>query len=277
MRIAVFSDVQGNLPAMQATVAHIQAWGPDLVLMNGDLVNRGPSSLQCLTLFAPLQETAGWIPLRGNHEDFVLRCAYVPPRSPIDAELRRFADWTRMQLGEKLYTLEPWPDHLSLTGPESSWLHVTHGTLAGNRDGISWKVPDERLPEKLLEGVDVFVTAHTHKPMQRWFRGTHILNVGSVGSPFDGDPRASYGQLEWNRGEWKTRIVRLDYDRAQTARDFRDSGFHEQAGPLGAILFEEWRRAEIMMRHWVARYRAPVEAGEISLRRSVREFLGACA
>ncbi len=277
MRIAVFSDVQGNLPAMQAAVAHIEAWAPDLVLMNGDLVNRGPSSLQCVNLFSRLQQEAGWIALRGNHEDFILRCAREPPRSAIDAELRRFADWTRIQLGDRLRALEPWPDHLSLQGPNDSWVHVTHGTLAGNRDGISWKVPDERLPEKLLSGVDLFVTAHTHKPMQRWFRGVQILNVGSVGSPFDGDPRASYGQLEWLRGRWQARVVRLEYDRAQSARDFRDSGFHEQTGPLGRILFEEWRRAELMMRHWAARYRTPVLSGEISLQRSVREFLSACA
>ena len=39
MKIAVFSDVQGNLPAMEATVEHIRAWRPDLVILNGDLVN----------------------------------------------------------------------------------------------------------------------------------------------------------------------------------------------------------------------------------------------
>ena len=44
MKIAVFSDVQGNLAAFETVVEHIQAWRPDLVLMNGDLVNRGPSS-----------------------------------------------------------------------------------------------------------------------------------------------------------------------------------------------------------------------------------------
>jgi hypothetical protein len=45
MKIAVFSDAQGNLPAMEAVMEDILAWGPDLVVMNDDLVNRGPLSL----------------------------------------------------------------------------------------------------------------------------------------------------------------------------------------------------------------------------------------
>ena len=51
MRVAVFSDVQANLPALETCVAHIQGWNPDLVVMAGDLINRGPRSDACLGLF----------------------------------------------------------------------------------------------------------------------------------------------------------------------------------------------------------------------------------
>jgi len=79
MKVAVFSDVQGNLPAMEVAVEHILAWDPDLVVMDGDLVNRGPSSAACLDLFETLHCGHGWIPVLGNHEVWVLRCARQAP------------------------------------------------------------------------------------------------------------------------------------------------------------------------------------------------------
>jgi predicted phosphodiesterase len=274
MRVAIFSDVQGNLPALQVTVEHIDAWGADLTVSNGDLINRGPNSLGCLDLFERLRADSGWLPLRGNHEDFVLRCAHQPPDNPIDADLRRFADWTCQQLQDRVGATATWADHLCLHAPAAdSWVHATHGTLLGNRDGISQSVPDEQLTARLPEGVAVFVTAHTHKPLERHFKGTHILNVGSVGSPFDGDTRASYGQLEFRKGAWHTRIVRLDYDRQQTEGEFRRSGFLDQGGPLAKLIYREWRDALPLMPHWHREYGSAVLSGQISLERAVREFL----
>ena len=278
MKVAVFSDVQGNLPAMQVAVEHILSWRPELVVMNGDLVNRGPNSLACLELFEQLRRELGWLPLRGNHEDFVLGCGREPATSPIDADMRRFADWTCHRLGERIGLIDTWPDHLCFHAPGADrWVHVTHGTLLGNRDGISQSVPDERLREKIPEDIDVFVTAHTHKPLSRRFGATQILNVGSVGSPFDGDIRASYGQLQFRDGRWHTRIIRLPYDRGRTEREFRESGFMDQGGPLAAVIYEEWRRAELLMPHWHGRYRDAVLDGQIGLEQAVREFLDGLA
>jgi hypothetical protein len=152
-------------------------------------------------------------------------------------------------------------------------VHVTHGTLAGNRDGISASVRDEDLLGRLPEGVALFVTAHTHKPLQRIVNGIHVLNVGSVGSPFDGDPRGSYGQLEYGRGRWRARVVRLPYDRHRTERDFLESGFIDEGGPLARIVYEEWRRARLLMPTWHERYRPAVQAGTLSLERAVWELL----
>ncbi len=273
MKITVFSDVQGNLPAMEVAVAHIRDWRPDLVVMNGDLVNRGPASDACLDLFRTLQDDEGWLPLRGNHEDYVLHCDRHPPHSSLDRAMRRFADWTAERLGGRLEALRKWPDHLCLQGPGDTWVHITHGSLLGNRDGISASVPDERLAQRVPEDTDLFVVAHTHKPLERDFRGTRILNVGSVGSPFDGDPRASYGQIEYRDGRWRMRIIRLAYDRQRTERDFHESGFLEQGGPLAEFIYQEWLRASLMMPLLRARYLQPIVQGEMALEQAVQEFL----
>jgi predicted phosphodiesterase len=274
MKVAVFSDVQANLPAMEVVVDEILREDPDLVVMDGDLVNRGPSSLACVRLFDRLRKERGWLPVKGNHEGWILRCAQEPPRDALEAQMRRFADWTYAQIREEIGAIEGWPDHLCFHGADSTqWVHVTHGTMAGNRFGITANVPDEDIRGNLPEDVALFVTAHTHRPLHRDLDGTPILNVGSVGSPFDGDVRGSYALLEERAGRWTWTIVRFDYDRARAERDFHDSGFIEEGGPLARILFEEWRQARLLMPYWRRELEPAVLAGERDLAEAVECFL----
>ena len=274
MKVAIFSDVQANLPAMEVAVAAILNWNPDLIIMASDLVNRGPKSLACLEVFDQLRRERGWLPVNGNHETWVLRLLREGPANELDAQMRQFGDWTARQLLPMIAALTDWPDHLCFDGGhEASWVHVTHGTLAGNRYGISARTPDDELRGALPPDIALFVTAHTHRPLTRVFEGTPILNVGSVGSPFDGDPRGSYALLEMRGGRWRWEIVRFEYDRDRMERDFRESGFIDEGGPLARILFEEWRQAHPLMPAWRRDYEPAVLAGERPLAPAVADFL----
>lgn len=274
MKVAVFSDVQGNLPAMETVIDNIAQWSPDLVVMNGDLVNRGPSSLDCLLLFDQLRHSQAWLPLQGNHEEYVLYCCDNPPDSPAESRLRKFTDWTAHQIGDRAHLIQDWPDHLTFAGgTHDDWVHITHGTLAGNRDGVTPERADDYLISKAPADIALFVTAHTHRPMLRQFGDLQVVNTGSAGAPFDGDTRASYAQLEFRNGRWHTRIVRLKYDRARTARDFRDSGFLIDGGPLARLIFEEWRVARMMIADWNKTYRQAVLAGAIDVDQAVDAYL----
>jgi diadenosine tetraphosphatase ApaH/serine/threonine PP2A family protein phosphatase len=169
--------------------------------------------------------------------------------------------------------LHRWPDHLCLQGPAGDWLHATHGSLAGNRDGISHSTTDVALRERIPLDAALFVVAHTHKPLLRHYQGVDIVNVGSVGSPFDGNPRASYARIEYRRGRWHSDIVRFDYDREQTRRDFQQSGFLDQAGPLAGFIFAEWERAQLMMPRFLEQYLPRLRQGDISLEQAIERFL----
>ncbi|MGB5832108.1 MAG: metallophosphoesterase [Thiohalocapsa sp.] len=274
MKVAVFSDVQANVPAMEAAVDHIEKWKPDLVVMAGDLINRGPDSRGCLALFDSKRLESGWLPVYGNHEVWVRHCGQSTPASEGERQIRLFADFAWRQIAELAETLRDWPDHLCLHPPHSdAWLHVTHGTMAGNRDGITPGTSDESLIGKLPDGVSLFVTGHTHRPHQRRIQGMDIVNIGSVGSPFDGDPRASYGQFTWRHGRWDARIERFPYDRERTRRDFDDSGFLDQGGPLAQMIYSEWEQARLLMPGWRRRYQQAVLDGEITLRESVDTYM----
>ena len=274
MKVAVFSDVQANLPALEEAVEHIETWRPDLVIMAGDLINRGPDSLGCLELFDEKRRESGWLPVKGNHEDWVLRCGQQAPVSVGDRDIRRFADWTWRQIAPRADALRDWADHLCLAPPGAdAWMHVTHGTMAGNRDGITPGTSDESLVGKLPEGVALFVTAHTHRPHQRRTQGMDVVNIGSVGSPFDGDPRASYGQFTWQQGRWHVQIPRFAYDRARAARDFEDSGFLDEGGPLARLVYLEWERSQLLMSEWRRRFQQLVLDDELTLAQSIDTYL----
>ncbi|MBK1695029.1 metallophosphoesterase [Chromatium weissei] len=274
MKVAIFSDVQANLPAMQTAATQILAWQPDLVIMAGDLVNRGPSSLACVEYFDELRRSHGWLPVMGNHESWMLRCASSPPKTGIEEVLQRFAAWTYQQIQPRMSALENWPDHLCFHGDHAdSWVHVTHASMISNRFGITANITEAQIQDALPPDIALFVTAHTHRPMQRILNGVPILNVGSVGSPFDGDVRGSYGRLEWRGDCWHSEIIRFDYDREQAERDFWKLGFIDGGGPVARILFEEWRQARPLMSRWRNDYEPAVLAGERNADVAVTAFL----
>lgn len=273
MKIAIFSDVQANLPAMEVAVERILRWNADLVIMDGDLINRGPQSLACLEFFETLRHQHGWLPVQGNHETWIWRCLHEAPRTALEAEMRRFADWTLDQIRPRLDALRNWPDHLCFHDPSAGWVHVTHGSMRGNRHGITAHLSESEIAEVLPPDVALFVTAHTHRPLSRIVNATSVLNVGSVGSPFDGDPRGSFALLEVRAGRWEWEIVRFDYDRDRARRDFLDSGFIEDGGPLARILYEEWHRARLLMPLWRRDFEPAVLAGERALTAAVDAFL----
>jgi predicted phosphodiesterase len=206
MKIAVLSDVHGNVPALEAVFDDLDQWRPDQVIFNGDVVNRGPYSLRCLQLIHKQYPSAQL--LKGNHENFVLSCAESLQNPDVpEYDLYRFTYWTAKTLGQTVEDIKQWPDHLDLTElDDGSTFHITHGSRLGNRSGIEPGTPDEELAAKLGTPCDLFIASHTHKPLVRRFNGRHswsipvlldnlsmeihaLLMAGSATEMVDGVPR----------------------------------------------------------------------------------------
>jgi predicted phosphodiesterase len=272
MKLAVLSDIHGNLPALEAVVDDLLRWRPDRIVVNGDLINRGPNSLACLRLLQ--REFTGIELVKGNHEDFVLTCAardYDQNHPAFD--LRRFAHWTFAQLGEVMDEIRLWRDHIDDHSLQGGALHITHASRRGKRDGISQRTADEELPEKLGERRALFITSHTHKPLVRQFDGTLIVNTGSVGSPSDHDPRAAYGRFQFDGSAWRAEVIRISYDHLRAQHDFHASGFIEEGGPLTRLMLEELRHARVFVGPWNERYLQAVQVGAIDVASAVERFL----
>lgn len=275
MKLAVLSDIHGNWPALQATVADIDAWRPDRVVVNGDIVNDGPNSPACWKLIRQRRRDDGWIVLRGNHEEYV--AGWLDPALPRKGpayDLMRVSHWTYRQMNGQVAELAGLPERWRWTAPDDATLIAMHASPAGIRAGIYPFTSDEEARRRIPPDAAIFVTAHTHIPFVRAVDGTQLVNIGSVGAPGDGDGRAAYGRLTWTRAAgWRAAIARVAYDRAQAERDFYDSGFMAEAGPEAELSLVQFQLMRDVRTLWAATYRERILSGALSVAEAVRLWL----
>lgn len=274
MKIAVLADIHGNFPALEAVTAHLEQWQPDQVVVAGDIVNRGPRSLDCLRFVQNKQATAGWLAIRGNHEDYVISQARPDaPRSGPVFETHCNTYWTYQQLQAEASVLATMPFKQQLLGPDGSLICLTHASLRGIRNGIYPSTPDDELQQKIEPAASLFCVGHTHWPLLRRLNGTLVVNAGAVGLPFDGDTRTCYAQVQWQHGYWSAEIIRLEYDRARAERDFFETGFMANSGALAALILDEFRTARSHLYQWSELYQARVLAGEMTMEESACTYM----
>ncbi len=278
MKLAVLADIHANLYGMQAVFDHIDRWGPDQVVVAGDVINRGPRPLECLTAVLERKRAQGWQIVLGNHEQYVIHQHQAREQSALERELFLPSRWTAEKIAALVETIAQWPLCIELEEIplDSGSVRITHASMRHTRDGIFPQTRDDELPEKIgAPAPALLCVGHTHIPLMRRFGGTLIVNVGAAGMPFDGDQRVSYAQLTWRAGAWHAEIIRLRYDHDQAERDFVVSGFIDQAGPLTRIMLEELRGSYGLLFEWTRDYEARVLAGELGIAASVEAYLRA--
>lgn len=276
MKLAVLADIHSNWRALQTVANHIERWQPDRVVVAGDVINRGPRPVECLDFVLKMQRERGWRLVLGNHEEYVIHHAH--PREPIAGpwvQIWGSSRWTYEKLKCDVSALEAMPLQQSWLTPDDTEVRVVHASMRGTRDGIFLETPDDLLREQIAPPPKLFIVGHTHKPLVRTIDETLVVNVGAVGLPFDLDPRACYAQLTWQAGRWSTKIVRVDYDRVQADRDFDETGFIEEAGPIALLIRDELAQARSNLFEWTRDYEAAVIAGHMTVADSVTRFLAA--
>jgi predicted phosphodiesterase len=277
MKVAVISDIHANLVAFRRVLADLAAWQPDIVVVAGDTVKRGPRPREGLEIVLEKQRTEGWLVVRGNHEDYVIDQGnpQAPSSGPV-YETHQASYWTYQKLGKNVADLVQMPFQVSFPGPDGREFRVAHASMTGNRHGIYPETGEMQL-RSLIGPADktpaVFVVGHTHRPLIRQVGETFVVNAGSAGLPFDGCTRPSYARLEWLGESWKAQIQRLEYDLAQAERDFFESGYAAGAGPLTDLVLIELRSARSQLYYWAISYQEQVMAGEMSMRASIDAYL----
>ncbi|MEC1525096.1 metallophosphoesterase family protein [Neobacillus niacini] len=211
MKIAFISDIHGNAIALDAVLQDIEQQGIDQIYVLGDICYRGPEPKRSLDLVRSLHTEV----IKGNADEWVVRGVQKGEVADKVLELMNLErQWTVKQLEPTdIEYLESLPTTLNLT-IEDVQLSAFHATPTSLFDVILPNADDNQIETSLMQaqGSQVFIYAHIHKPYIRYINGKVIMNIGSVGLPFDGLTKASYGLVEVEDGHIKTSIRRVNYD-----------------------------------------------------------------
>jgi predicted phosphodiesterase len=204
--LAVLYDIHGNLPALEAVLGDARSAGAEQFLLGGDYALFGPFPGETVAALRRL-ETVGRI--RGN----VDRWSAHPDEAPDDPLIQEAISGCRDALGdEALAELDSLPEQLVLGG--ARYCHAS--PVSDLRSFLPSPGDDEA---ELLAGVTErrLVFGHTHLAFKRTSEaGIELINPGSVGMPFDEDPRASYAMVGQD-GSVEHRRVAYDNEAAAEA------------------------------------------------------------
>ncbi len=239
-RIAIISDIHGNLPAFDAVRGDIKERGIDEVLVAGDLVGRGPQGDDVVCRVRDL----GWLSVRGNHEDYLVAFRdRTVPKEWFELDEWAAARWMADELSESsLDYIRDLP--FSMRSQLESGVLVFHGTPRSNREGLGkWSDPDLLKETLFCEDCEVMVVAHTHRAEAWNIDGRLLINVGSVGLPFNGDAAAQYAIIEKADGSWSHELATVAYDFEKIEKVYHDSGFLSSGGLTSRLLLKELKYA----------------------------------
>jgi putative phosphoesterase len=233
--VAIFSDVHGNLNALQAVLADVRTGAVDRVYCLGDLVGYGPDPNGVIDTV----REEGIPTIMGNYDEGVGfdlgHCGCFYP----DSEAKRigvssYEFTSKTVTAERKTYLRELPRELRLE-IDGMRVHLVHGSP---RKINEYLLPtrDRRTYDRLAaaEESDVLVFGHTHRPWHKMYGNVLFVNVGSAGRPTDGDPRAAYTILRFGPGiPVEVEDVRVEYDVEGTAAAMLEVGLPaELAGIL---------------------------------------------
>jgi putative phosphoesterase len=216
-RIAVLSDVHGNLVALEAVLAEIRREKPDAVLVAGDLVLNGPDPNGTVDALRVL-ESEGALIVSGNTDiavgDFDYGSAFPHYQDGVPDTVREAAEWAHDELGDdQLDWLRRLPAERRLRAEDETLVLAVHASPGSQTRGFD-RALDANVIFEQAAATDarVICVGHTHMPEVRDLGWKVIVNAGSVGYVFDGDPTASWAMVTIAGGIVDAAIRRTPFD-----------------------------------------------------------------
>jgi putative phosphoesterase len=223
MKLAILSDIHGNLPALDAVLGDITSQSVAAVYCLGDLVGYAAFPNEVVDRIRRER-----IPtIIGNYDDGVgfdrdeCGCAY---REPAEKALGdQSLAWTKAHTTAENKAFLQTLHHELRFETNGKRMLLVHGSPRKMNEYLFEDRPlssFERLAAS--SNADVIVYGHTHKPYTKYVNDVLFVNVGSVGKPKDGDWRACYALLEPGASD-PVRFVRVEYDLKQVTDAIRQS------------------------------------------------------
>jgi predicted phosphodiesterase len=214
LRIAILSDIHGNLPALEAVIADLATQSPDEIWCGGDLGWIGPWAAECIARV----RGEGWPTIKGNTDVWITGDPQGVESADERAEFEDIARAHAISDDDARWLIDLPLGH---TGPGS--ILLVHGTPQTPFDAPMPDAPASEFAPYASEATLV-VYAHVHRAfVRRLAEGTLVCNTGSVGLPMDADT-ASYLVIERDGADLTLRHRRVAFDRARAIERARAVG-----------------------------------------------------
>lgn len=243
MRIALFSDIHANLPALQACLISIEEQQVDAVYCLGDLVGYNVWPNEVINEI----RRRGIPTIKGNYDEGIglmsgdCGCAYKTEKDKEMGNISISYTDSVVKPEERKY-LRTLPAHIRVEftlNNDKLNLLLVHGSPRKINEYL-FEDRDEKSMLRIMEGAeaDIMCFGHTHKPYHRVLLSDpgekthyrHAINIGSVGKPKDGDPRGCYVVLTINHDSnihdkeaVQVEFVRFNYDVEKAAQAVEES------------------------------------------------------
>ncbi len=183
MRLAILSDIHGNLVALETVLSQLSHQSIDQVICLGDVASSGPQPHAVLKKLMGLR----WPIVQGNTDAWLLNPERYIGDDPFYRRINEIADWCEAQLTrqDKAY-LRTFQPTVEMALGDGLKLLGYHGSPRSNEEFITATTPDLKIEEIFGDlPQQIFAGGHTHQQLLRRYRDIHLLNPGSVGLPYE--------------------------------------------------------------------------------------------
>ena len=240
MKIAIISDIHGNMQALENVLEDIKKESCDKIFCLGDLAMAGPEPVKTIELIKNLYDEGKLELIQGNTDkmigdyDFVgeqMKSKFPIMANALEDDVKIIPE----DLKEFLKNL-PKQKEIEIEGVK---ILLVHGSPRKNDENIAPDLPIEKI-EEMVAGTDadVIFCGHTHIPCgYQTNKKQTVINVGSVGRPFTAKPQACYVVAEFSDGAFEVLHKFINYDNQKASEILAKRDF-EGADKLAQILIK---------------------------------------
>jgi putative phosphoesterase len=222
-RVAAIYDIHGNLPALEAVLSDLEPLEPDLLIVGGDVAS-GPMPAEVLDRLVGLGDLVSFV--RGNADREVIT-AYDMGSAEIEARMAdaalRMSGWAAARLERRHRDLlTSFPERVVVDIEGIGEVLFCHATPRSDEEIVTALTPDDRLREILSDiEQDLVVCGHVHAQYDRRLDSKRVVNAGSVGMPYQGEPVGAFWLLLGPGVEFR----HSEYDLGRAVDEIRAIGY----------------------------------------------------
>jgi len=181
MRIAIISDIHGNLVGLNAVLKDIKSRHVDQIIFLGDAATLGPQPVEVIAKLIEIK----CLCILGNHDEYMIKPEIINTYTK-DQLITDAVAWCKDQLSKNdIEFLSTFQRNIEIHLDDSLHLVCYHGSPLSNTDIILSDTPALQIDQILDHDMeDIYAGGHTHIQMMRQHKGHYIINSGSVGQPF---------------------------------------------------------------------------------------------